>query len=132
MVGEPKVAAAEASESPASENNILSQIAGMQSTLAAFSNQFDKLTNIVQRLDLMEDKIRRISKTVEQISNDENLQSEQVTEIKTRLREYQKSKSELKDKFQCGACNSKGHMAFAVKCTVCGKEEWFGWWPKKQ
>jgi len=32
----------------------------------------------------------------------------------------------------CNTCGSKGFIAAAVKCTKCGHETWWGWWPKKE
>jgi len=36
----------------------------------------------------------------------------------------------LRYQFKCD-CGAKGHIAAAVKCTACGKEVWWGWWPEE-
>lgn len=33
--------------------------------------------------------------------------------------------------FRCNSCDSQGTVAMRVKCTDCGRENWWGWWPKK-
>lgn len=33
--------------------------------------------------------------------------------------------------FTCNSCRTKGQVAAKVKCTVCGQENWWGWWPGK-
>ena len=33
--------------------------------------------------------------------------------------------------FRCNSCDSQGMVAIRVKCTECGRENWWGWWPKK-
>jgi len=33
--------------------------------------------------------------------------------------------------FNCASCNSNGTIAIKVRCTSCGKENWWGYWPKK-
>ena len=33
--------------------------------------------------------------------------------------------------FTCASCNSNGAIAIKVRCTSCGKENWWGYWPKK-
>lgn len=38
--------------------------------------------------------------------------------------------SGLKTKFNC-TCGSSGKVAVAVKCTKCGRETWWGSWPKR-
>lgn len=33
---------------------------------------------------------------------------------------------------ECSNCRKKGLCAIAVKCTVCDKEEWVGWYPENK
>ncbi len=33
--------------------------------------------------------------------------------------------------FTCNSCRRKGQVAAKVKCTECGQENWWGWWPGK-
>lgn len=33
--------------------------------------------------------------------------------------------------FRCNSCYSQGMVAIRVKCTECGRENWWGWWPEK-
>lgn len=33
--------------------------------------------------------------------------------------------------FKCRSCAGIGMVAIRVKCTKCGKESWWGWWPVK-
>lgn len=39
--------------------------------------------------------------------------------------------SGLRKKFKC-TCGSTEKVAVSVKCTKCGKETWYGWWPPKK
>lgn len=32
--------------------------------------------------------------------------------------------------FTCTSCDADGDVAAKVKCTGCGKENWWGWWPQ--
>jgi len=34
--------------------------------------------------------------------------------------------------FTCEACGSRGTVAIPARCTNCGREGWWGWWPKKK
>jgi hypothetical protein len=36
---------------------------------------------------------------------------------------------DLRRNFTCDSCGSHGFAAVLVKCTDCGKEGWWGWWP---
>ncbi len=31
--------------------------------------------------------------------------------------------------FTCSSCDSHGFLAVPLKCTGCGREGWWGWWP---
>ena len=37
-----------------------------------------------------------------------------------------------KNIYVCASCQTKGDVAAQVKCTHCGKENWWGWWPSKR
>ena len=36
----------------------------------------------------------------------------------------------LKDKFTCH-CGASGFVALRIKCTKCGRETWWGWYPER-
>ena len=38
---------------------------------------------------------------------------------------------DIQDRFTC-ECETKGMLAFSIKCTMCRKETWWGWWPKEE
>jgi len=40
--------------------------------------------------------------------------------------------SGAKYQITCNGCGSKGWIATAIKCTKCGRETYWGWWPKKE
>ena len=31
--------------------------------------------------------------------------------------------------YECQHCGSKGNVVGLVKCSECGDEDWWGWWP---
>lgn len=33
--------------------------------------------------------------------------------------------------FKCDKCGSQGTVAITLRCTKCGKDKLWGWWPKK-
>lgn len=37
---------------------------------------------------------------------------------------------DLREQFKC-SCGTKGMVAVAIKCTNCGRESWWGWWPEE-
>ena len=36
----------------------------------------------------------------------------------------------LKERFKC-SCGASGFVALHIKCTKCGEETWWGWFPKE-
>jgi len=40
--------------------------------------------------------------------------------------------SGAKYQITCKACGSKGYIAAAIKCTKCGRETYWGWFPEKE
>ena len=39
--------------------------------------------------------------------------------------------SRARYEFICEGCGSKGWIATHIKCTECGRETWWGWWPER-
>ncbi len=38
----------------------------------------------------------------------------------------------IRDDFTCQSCGSHGFVALPMRCTGCGEEGWWGWWPKEK
>lgn len=54
-----------------------------------------------------------------------------LTKMEMALAEAQRSKAPtMNQMFLCNSCQSQGLVAFSAKCTKCGKQTWWGWWPK--
>jgi rubrerythrin len=34
--------------------------------------------------------------------------------------------------FTCPSCGTTGQLSIPVKCTHCGEEGWWGWWPREK
>ena len=55
-----------------------------------------------------------------------------LAKMEIALAEAQQGKNQNMNKmFHCDSCNSQGLVAFSTKCTKCGKQTWWGWWPQK-
>jgi len=126
--------------------------------LQQLAERIDSLENLAQRVDQVESlvtKIPALSQQMEvatakierletQIANMENgPQSAQpdirplvnsIKEIDAQLMSILKGLQgtvgyNLGQNFRCSSCGSQGFVAGLVKCTVCGEENWWGWWP---
>lgn len=38
----------------------------------------------------------------------------------------------LQKTFTCGSCHNTGFVATLIRCTACGKESWWGYWPPQK
>ncbi len=120
---------------PLSSTGSPSEIIAIQKTLADMTRQVSKLANTAQRLDLLEETIWQLEKQMQQSPYSIRSSGEQIAKIHDRVQELSfdlKKRHELREYFQCEHCDSKGTVAFLTKCTSCGQERWFGWWPGKK
>jgi hypothetical protein len=135
IAAEPVQAKAPAQQ-PSPPNPINSnEVAALQKTIADLSRQVSKLANTAQRLDLLEERTGQLAQLIQHAAHSEQPSGEQIAEIQAELRElsrYQNNHHELREDFECAHCKSKGTVAFLTKCTSCGQERWFGWWPRRK
>jgi hypothetical protein len=107
----------------------------LQKALTDLTKQVAKLTNAIQRIDILEEKTEQLARALSQSPNNIQPSEGVIREIQAQLKEVSsnlKNKHDLRDIFQCATCKSKSTVAFYTKCTSCGHEKWFGWWPNKK
>ncbi len=122
----------EAGSSPAPSSE---EIQNIQKSLADMAVQIIKLNESMHRIDTLEERTGKLAKSVNQPSvNVQSIES-RVDDLQTQIQtlfQTVNNKRELKEEFQCSHCKSKATVAFYTKCTTCGHEKWFGWWPAKK
>ena len=122
-------------ESPALHNVPSSEISALQKTVADLTRQVSKFADTAQRIDLLEEKTAQLAQIIQHSAHNDRPSGEQITEIQTQLCDLSErlhQRHELREDFECQHCQSKGTVAFLTKCTACGQERWFGWWPRKK
>ncbi|MCR4394960.1 MAG: hypothetical protein NUV31_11365 [Dehalococcoidales bacterium] len=111
------------------------------------NDQDNSLAEIVARLEKLEETVRRLEQLearVERLSafagrggqNTLPVQDDIVQDLKTRIAELEGNLKAiplygLRKTFKCDSCGAGSYVAALIKCTTCGKERWWGWWPKK-
>ncbi len=75
-------------------------------TTAAVRQMSQRLDGITRQLKKMDGRVGTISKSLEATPD------------------YAARKE-----FTCSSCGSHGFLAVPMKCTGCGHEGWWGWWP---
>jgi predicted nucleic acid-binding Zn-ribbon protein len=104
------------------------QINSLEAQLAELSLRLEKVEQTIDEFESKSSIANQLSST-ELKSTIQQLQSvsSQVEVITEGLRStagYNISKT-----FHCSSCGSAGVIAMKIKCTKCGQENWWGWWP---
>jgi ribosomal protein L37E len=113
-------------------NDMLNKINDKINELA---EQVEKTNKIARRIDILEKRMSSLESHI--YKNNNNKEVEQ--KVKELSKEIKKIIIGLKGTpgygvkytFNCEQCGDKGHVAVKYRCTNCGKERWYGWWPEK-
>jgi hypothetical protein len=110
-------------------NNLSSKIADLTKQLGQIEHAVQKLDSLEKRITALEAKAARntespITTRKVQILTDE------LQKISTKLKGT--PGYGVKDSFTCDHCDDHGHVAVMYRCTKCGHERWYGWWPEKR
>ena len=107
----------------------------LQAAVADLASRMTKVETTISRLSRAEGEatdisvtVQRLSQRLETIAGDLHKVNGQTSGILAGLDatpDYGTRKS-----FICDSCHSRGFVAIPMKCTQCGKEGWWGWWPK--
>jgi len=108
----------------------------VQSTVADLAERLAKIEAAMGALDQLQKTvteanaiIRKKPQDLQSVANRLQDVTEQVEETARKLRST--PTYNIGEIFQCNSCDSKGLVAIQVKCTECGREKWWGWWPKE-
>jgi hypothetical protein len=106
--------------------------------IQSLGKQIFELTNRLAKIEASINKIESRSKS---------LSDSTITQIKSAAQQMKNVSSQveiiteglrgtagynLNKTFKCSSCKSTGVVAIKVRCTQCGQENWWGWWPKKK
>ena len=111
------------------------EITALKETVADLSRQVNILMDLTARMDFMDEKIDNLAGQINQGTGESPEMLRQMGEIQAQLRKLShdlRPQQALREHFHCEKCHSTGNVAFRTKCTSCGEERWFGWWPKKK
>jgi hypothetical protein len=96
-----------------------------QDSVAGLAERMGKIEGSMGRLELKGDFCGDGGGTGKPDKAVEN-QMKEITRCVQKTLGYNISKT-----FKCRSCAGIGMVAIRVKCTKCGKESWWGWWPIK-
>jgi hypothetical protein len=107
------------------------EIQSMGKKIADLSSRLAKIESAINKLEKKAQSGNEVSasqmKTAIQQMKNVSSQVEIITEGLRGTAGYNLNKT-----YKCNSCKSAGVVAIKVKCTQCGQENWWGWWPKKK
>jgi hypothetical protein len=109
-------------------NALNAKIASISEQLAKMDANFKRIENIEKRLTNLETKFQKNSNSPD-ILNRVNQLSEEYKKLVNNLKGT--PGYGVRHQFTCEKCSDKGHVAQMFRCTSCGHERWYGWWPSK-
>jgi len=82
----------------------------------------------LRRLEKLEEEVKGLKKLEGRLKDAEG----RAKSLETQFQEMRKTSigSDVRKRFEC-ECGAKGYVAMKVECTECGREAWWGWWPRE-
>jgi uncharacterized phage infection (PIP) family protein YhgE len=111
----------EAENTRAMVADLAERVARIEATLG----KLDQLQKMVTEIKAISQQLQDIQAMVKQLRE----VAEQVEDISLKLRST--PAYDIGELFKCNSCGSKGLVAIRIKCTDCGRENWWGWWPEE-
>lgn len=107
----------------------------LQGTVQHLTVRLDRMEYFADRLSDLEKQVSNVSTATERLPQDirvvVNSLEQLVGEVGKIHAEIQNSFGyDMRRAFKCNPCGAEGHVVARVKCSQCGKESWWGWWPE--
>ncbi len=120
--------------SPAPSDDILKKI---QANVADLTRRMAKVEVEISMLDQEEEVMPDLSIPVQRLSRRLDTVVKELQKVNSRTDGISRGLKgtpdyAIRDDFACESCGSRGFVAIPMRCTDCGSEGWWGWWPKKQ
>ena len=110
---------------------------GTQLMLNKMMERMETIGAAIERIGQLENAaiesnaaIRQIRQDMQDMANQVQLVGSKIDGILSNLKAtigYRAQKT-----FTCSSCKTSGNVATRVRCTQCGEENWWGWWPQKK
>jgi chromosome segregation ATPase len=117
----------QAPAAPAEDESVQSMVADLAQRVAKMEAAMGKLEELQKTVTDANAILRKQPQDFQAVVNELQEVGDQVQEISEKLRNT--PVYDMRELFQCNVCDSHGLCAIRVKCTECGRENWWGWWP---
>lgn len=111
--------------------------ANTQALINGLLQRVENLEAGAQRMAQMEQSLADANATISQMKEEFESVSSQIQLVSGRMEGIlQNLKGTMgyraQKTFVCNKCETRGEVATQVRCTHCGQNNWWGWWPKKE
>ena len=87
----------------------------------------DKIPKLEKELAKANDLIETLSGQLQNLQNKLQNATEEISRARNKLNGTWGY--DIQNSFECQSCGARGHVVGLVKCSECGDEDWWGWWP---
>lgn len=132
-MGNPAPRPASAPVKPEVSNEVIN---GLNSKIAELTKQLGYMGAALKKIEVLEKKVAeletRTGKNSGTANTDQKVQqlTDEMKKIVTNLKGTPGYAAH--NTFSCEKCDDHGHVAVQYRCTKCGHERWYGWWPEKK
>jgi len=127
-------AAAKPGSRPESRPEIsMDVINGLNAKIANLTRQLELMGNAMQKIEILEKKVAQLesgsgnNKELQALAQRVQLVGSELKKISLNLKGT--PGYGIHESFTCEKCSDHGHVAVQFRCTNCGHERWYGWWP---
>ncbi len=103
-------------------------------TVTALAQQLGTAEGTLQQFDQLQMDVSETSIAVKEMKQGFQAVEQQIQALTSQVQSTLEGLKgtfgyRAKQTFTCDSCNTSGMVATRIKCTGCGKENWWGWWP---
>lgn len=109
----------------------------LQATVVDLAQRIARVETSISRLGQQEREVPDVSVTVQRLSQRLEAVIKELHKVNSQVggvtRGLQGTAGYgIRSSFTCESCGSQGFVAIPMRCTNCGSEGWWGWWPKEK
>ena len=130
-----ETAKAQGGRAPAPANEALPD--SLQALVAELTQRLERVEAAVDGTGPQEKVVADLTSTVQTLLSNYQAVAQQLQLLTGRVQETVGNAQAipgfgLRKAFKCSHCASQGTVAVRIRCTGCGREHWWGWWPNKK
>lgn len=108
----------------------------IENAVTKLSERMEKLDIAITRLGQQDDSREDVHTLIRMLSDDLRSVTERLDEMEKQISIMARKSSDtmgyaMRGKFHCKSCGAHGYVVSTIRCSRCGDESWWGWWPEE-